>query len=1098
MPEPVSIYDRPAIAMQLLLSGRLKQAGKAIVNPDDLSPEDRQTLAEKHGLTGFTKLITQVASNPLVILALVMHLKYPVASAKAIMKFRDTAINLTKRAGPMLRGVASLHTNFANTGTKAVPGGIPGVVDEIGFLGGEFRQAHSKGVIDAVLNYEKQQGHPIGQKAMSRITMWMKGMYKADNKFNSEIWKMDTPLWKGRLGVGEQKVAEALRDAYKGVGKEIWGREDVHQVLIKLLEKKGPGNVKLPETIKALKGRLGEVGVKVSKWQKGDTAQSVAKELVEKGVLKADDLASATDQRSLVRALRAQGWAATGGKSLAGIKKYEDYAPEMVRFSAPEMEEATKAFINATGGEAAAGNVAAAQAKTVMSRFFKKKNWRMIPDPVELEMMGPGEIDIGALRQLESQVAKSFGREAASTAASFKDLTRSLADMTSPALSATLKGGDVVRRYSTLSLPVFGEYMKTASHQFAWTVKGKGKELMSVVDKLDDLGKHMMRDTYIPMLMGKGTYRQSIQSMEWAASRDKTLRTLLDPKGWMVKNVPQGTRKWLYDHVLNTRGALTMQGASSGLANYFYVSAMGFNVSSSIKNLLQTTLTTLPLIGKHTTTGLKAVGIRGKKYLGYRFKDGMPMDAAIRKAFPEFVKAGMEPAPITERLMKSGLDDSWASASKVLSLGGSPSRNTWSKLQGHALSMFQSSEIFNRLTAFYGGMGKGLAEGMKSAEAMKLGAAVTRFTQFPAGPGQTPYMMSNVPGILKQFSHFPLRYAEFLRGSTLMPWGEGAMAAKKGLFGTGFNPGTVARGVGLSAAAYETGKEVLDIDLSNALLWGALPMPMSEDAPFYPFPIVPPVVSIPAAVIKGVHTGDWKQLKYASGLMLPGGIALQRLRRAVSPEFADYKNRNENGDVPLHSGTGTLIGHFPPMHLWGRALWSSSLNASQERGMMKYMIQQRDNIRAFRRSYVEAIASNDMAQANDIQAQWKDTYPKFGELQVKKQDLEAVRMRKEFVRLERMLDTMPKEYRAQYGRMISQAMEGVAVKLVGVDPDLLYAPNMAAKKRRQVMMQRAGRGRRGGGRGYSPQMPSGPQMPASTLNPPVGSSGASFGNFGKY
>lgn len=640
--------------------------------------------------------------------------------------------------------------------------------------------------------------------------------------------------------------------------------------------------------------------------------------------------------------------------------------------------------------------------------------------------------------------------------------------------------GTAARQYSLDVEPVLTRYSHTMNVQKVWLSEGEGKKIIALSKQIADPRRAQdFSQVYLPQLMGRTTMRQSIQNMEWAEKRIRMLAGLKDPKG-LSKLVPKSARDWIVKRLESTEGTPGFGSVAGGLTSWFYTSTLGLNAASAIKNLLQTVLTTGPIIGfSNTFKGITVSADRVKKYIKLR-EQGLGPDEAFGGAFKEFLQARLDPSPIVDRLFRN-MDEMYSAART----GGS---GKVGEIQKRMLSLFQGSERFNRLTAFYGGLsfgakahGIGYEQALKSVvtaggsltEHAKMAVDTVRMTQFPAGPGQTPMILENVPRLFRQFLQFPMRFAQFLGSSTLR--GE---AGPDWLGGR--NLGTIGRTLAVSTAGIEIGREMLDTDLSSGLLWGALPLPVSEDMPFYPFPIVPPAISLMGAAGQGLMTGDIEPIKRAVPLLVPGGVALSRARRFISPEFADYGNRTEDGRIPLFSQNQALIGNFTPMQLIGRSLGFGTMTAVKERELTEYLIKQRDEIRALRREYLEALAQNDMKSVRTIQEEWRKRFPSLGELQVHERDIEAIKIRRRITRLERVLDTLPQDMRPQFAEIIASTLGAETEMLMGVDSSLLTAPKTTFRTRRNTLMRRQATT----GAGFNPHTP--PSTGAAPLLQPPG------------
>ena len=155
--------------------------------------------------------------------------------------------------------------------------------------------------------------------------------------------------------------------------------------------------------------------------------------------------------------------------------------------------------------------------------------------------------------------------------------------------------------------------------------------------------------------------------------------------------------------------------------------------------------------------------------------------------------------------------------------------------------------------------------------------------------------------------------------------------------------------------------------------------------------------------------------------MLPGGIAVRRLYKTLGPKYADYKNRTEDGRIPVYNDQKALIGAFTPWQLSMRAIGIAPTSQQAEYDAAKWLITQRDKIRGYRRDYLESLASNDIRGAEKINREFQKAYPELGPLQTKKSDLKAIHNRREISRLNRILKGFPKSYQPLFSSMISQA-----------------------------------------------------------------------------
>ena len=245
-------------------------------------------------------------------------------------------------------------------------------------------------------------------------------------------------------------------------------------------------------------------------------------------------------------------------------------------------------------------------------------------------------------------------------------------------------------------------------------------------------------------------------------------------------------------------------------------------------------------------------------------------------------------------------------------------------------------------------------------EAGKFGQTLTMTTQFTGGPLGIPRAIMNTFAPWRQFMHFPLRFASMLHGSVRM----GADPSKMDL-------GTIGRTLAGSTAAYVAARNLLGVDLSSGLMFGALPVPVYEGAPFYPLPLVPPALGVIGTAAKALHTGEARDLGAAAALLIPGGIGARKAYRTLHPKYADYKNKTPDGRIPIYNNKHALIGAVTPLQLTLKALGLRSSGVAAEQGAAQWLLAQREKLRAYRRDYLQALMENDHRKAESVQREFK-------------------------------------------------------------------------------------------------------------------------------
>lgn len=624
-----------------------------------------------------------------------------------------------------------------------------------------------------------------------------------------------------------------------------------------------------------------------------------------------------------------------------------------------------------------------------------------------------------------------------------KDLSEHLVD---PArigrLEAAIAENPAIRKYSLDFLPTMESYLHSVSRAYGWTVQGHGRDIMKGVQALkasrqphNQVRAAIMESSYIPVALGRSTFKQFLTSGNWDSVRYEAVKKLQDGAGKGI--VPEEARTWLMDALGRDRGLTSMRNIQGRVANHLYLGALGISPVAATWNMLQTVLTTVPVIGpKATLEGIKRLFEKAPRYFNAR-KAGMAHELALQKAYPEFGKAGLTGAPLSEEALATAWESSLRNPPNV--------KGVYDRAKGAMMAMFQASETIVRLTAFEGTMAKGLAEGLTVAEVAPIARRVTEATQFLSGPGNIPAFLKEAGPLLRQFGTFPARYLEFLTGPAT-EIGSGAQAG--GLFGLfpNRNLGTLGRAMLSSGLAYEGAQEFFGQDISRGLMFGALPTPV-EGSPFYPAPFVPPILSLAGGAAQALWEGDVRPLARQLPITVPGGLQLARMSSVLAPgvaevigrQYAGYDQKSPDGRIPLYTSRGRLRGYLTPMQLYMQALGlpPGGPGAMQrEREMVQYLVAQRDRIRAARAEFLQAIVENDTRKALRIRDEFEGLYPGL-KLQVRSQDLRAVHLRTMIPRLEKMLEDLPKDVRPLFTEMVTTALMQEAENLLGIDPMLL-------------------------------------------------------------
>lgn len=702
-------------------------------------------------------------------------------------------------------------------------------------------------------------------------------------------------------------------------------------------------------------------------------------------------------------------------------KNYKTIAKTRERFIASLIEDA-----DATGSTALdkIRRFAQTTARAKTARLSHRKNL-LVPEPVDLGLLPQGTISERVLHSI-GEVADAgmiSGRPAA---------------------------------YSLRFAPTVGSYAYSTGRSYAWAFLPHGGELLKEAGKVARAERRiglglskteLLRNTFIPQIMGTVNFDQAMKATEWAGVRQAAWSMVNNKKS--MAGVPgfakDGLRKLLEEDTLWQPG-----GAGHKIANYFYASTLGFNLSSASQNLLQPLITTGPLIGMaNTARGMATVFGRIPKYLRLR-ATGKSEREALELLFPDFVASGGELGALTtEVALRESAD---IAKGGVLGL-----KTTTGKMRDLLLAPFRQTELLNRLTAFEGGLYQGKAFGLHGANLQAHATDVVNLTQMWAGGASTPSFMTNWWGPLKQLITFPAKVGAFGLGSitpTLTSAG-----VELGI-GAGFNPGVLGRALVTSATAYEAAKEFGDADISRSLFFGGLPLPQ-EQAVLSPLPVLPPAVSLVAGITQDLVTGKLENIPRSVPLLIPAGVQLAKLSQTYAPEiakalgrgYADTTKTLPDGRVPMYDSKGQHVGYKSSFELFlsnigipGKLLTPNG--DADVRKIERYFLGQRDRIREMRQLFMNSVLDGEYVDAEKVQTEYLKDYGTA--IEVRPQDWDAVSMRRFIPRLERIVKTIPVDVRGRFLQIAHTALAGSGERFLGVDPLLLSLPR---KTLRQILQR---------------------------------------------
>jgi len=594
------------------------------------------------------------------------------------------------------------------------------------------------------------------------------------------------------------------------------------------------------------------------------------------------------------------------------------------------------------------------------------------------------------------------------------------------------KGGSAEKMlwgaYSLDSPQVFARYADSMARFKAWELSGirravygytkEGKRHTGEIDRLrtsDPWLAGYLENTTIPALRGRLTYNQLLRAQDWEARKMGWVE-------WMNKSevfkkpLLRDLKGWVEDALLGSGRLSHRAGAESAISMYLYGSALGWNLSSSFANLMQTMTTTLNFLGPQATSaGIFGAIRRTGRYVDARSR-GVEAAAAYRHAFKDLVEMGVHSRVMGEEAFRRILEDAWAYTSHqgALSKGSR-------KLMTVLMAPFKSAEMANRLVAFDGGKWLAKHHGLSREGTLRFAREAVEKTQFLQGPLMSPTFMESWLGqvSLPVVGHAPLRM--FMQFSSRLA-GYYGHALRRGEWG---KLGMAAAG---PLAATELAREGLGVDISRETGWEQLPIPMMRKfGSFGAVPLVPPIAQIAAAPFEALFRGETAPLAKVLPLLVPGGVALSRLSlrseavaEMLGRQYVDYEHPTPDGKFPLHKANGQRVADITPTQLYMLELGFRPADLSDEQQFAMWLKKQRDTLREIRREAVEAYVENDMVALSKARQRWKKLYGT--DLQLKDSDLRALEDRKMLARAEILLKQLSPEVRPQFQQMMHGAI----------------------------------------------------------------------------
>ena len=1036
---PVTLYDRPGLALSnLLLRGNVDAATRAIFSPQTLTPSEMKTFSDR--LVGDNKnkvlrVLADIVTNPLVLLGVVMAFKYPIGKSNVLFEIGKGMRG--GKPGPLLSKFMGAFSNLKN---------VPYANDtlaEMGKASGNMAIEFTRGFDDIVNTYIKVAGKGVTKADWLKSHAYISGFHKipeyvvtgqkvvkgkivpemiplrGTRKAAHSVYKVldkKTSVWPGleqEMSPELRKMSDKISKLYTDFHKKFTGSKAEWAAAKKEIEgemaAKGFGNITLGD----FQGHYQPIYARFSPLE-GIAAKNILSTgkhhtLLAKaraGVAGATRPAMGVTIGNIteLRQMEKMGMPPLVDKLLGAIQKDTD---RMATF----LHE-TLVMVQKKGGTPL--ERANEFATEFMTRATKNKmNTRL--------RLGTGNSANEALRQVYYQLESASIKQKG-----LGDKINGIASVLATPAQYGMNPVKAIRRYATQMSSTWAYHIAPIDKSLGEAVKkyfpsaidvegkislgGYKKLIEPIIKSVEGQGfqGNYMGDWLLPMLRGLKPHNAYARATMMGQYKDQMGLWLSTHP--VAKRIPESSLNYLKNY-FSDFSQLSSESVGAKISEFFYVSTLGLNIAPASKNLLQNYLTTLHIPGINKSGlygGVEEMTKDIGKYLGH-LKGGMSRDVAWKKAFPDYVKTTGEAAGMTHA-MKAGDIAKEGIIGKVAGAG------IWEKTKDVMLTPFATSEAFNRLFGFYVGKhsylanhgGIEVASAVVKGKAMEFGGMVNQMAHFPGGPLGMPRYLLGKWGPLRQFMHFPMRYAGFLGGS--LEWGTGIGKYR-----------TLATSAGASAGLYTAAKGMLGIDLSQGLMTGALPMPQYEKSPFYPWPLVPPIAAVAGEGAKALATGEAGGLARTASLLAPGGVALRRLYKTLGPKTAAYNRRTPDGRVPVYNDQHALIGAFTPWQMFMKSVGLAPIDQQAEYGAAKWLLTQREKIRSYRRDYLEAMADNDIRKADTINRQFQKAYPEMGPLQVKKSDIKAIHNRREVSRLQRILKGFPKAYQGLFGHMVSQS-----------------------------------------------------------------------------
>ena len=488
-------------------------------------------------------------------------------------------------------------------------------------------------------------------------------------------------------------------------------------------------------------------------------------------------------------------------------------------------------------------------------------------------------------------------------------------------------------------------------------------------------------------------------------------------------------------------------GLGSDIAKLFYGSTIGLNLNTAFTNLLQ------PLHNLHQL-GFKNTAKAYAQSIEQMYAYGKARAQLGRGASPQQIEEAMDRT--MSRTLDGGvrvkmrdiadISSAWDAVEKP-GFGAQISQARGGVFEA-VMKPFQLTEMVNRLAtgnavlnaAEEGWKMGGRKSSLDPFRAQQEARFAVETMQFGSSPLNRPLMFYTDylrnPAI-RQFLQFPVRSAVNIVTMPGLVGGTRKVAGMEVSSPFGIAALDTMRMLGVSAIAYEVGKNMLGADLSRGLSVGFMPDIDVEKDESLQLPVPPVADAIYSGVRSLMAGGDKEIMSDVVPLLVPGGISISRALGALpkseglqalglQKRYAAWDQADAEGNVPVFDQDSRLLGMYSGSDIVLRGL-GTDLGRFQNQGeVTQFLLKNRDQMRDLRRQWIASVLSNNMSQATKIKANYER---QFGmPLTVTQQQMkEAVRVREESVAA-RTLGSMDKDLQRQYQDVmqatVPQAMLG--------------------------------------------------------------------------